>query len=274
MVAYGFDRIDVAADLDLARRLGAGVLEVLPDWSRCPDPAALRSRVGDLGLAIHSAHGCWGGQTIRAARVDLGAPDPSAHRAAVDDLKRCVDWLRAAGGACLVVHPGVLSAPEDAAPRRAALASGLGELADHARDTGLVVCVENLPPGVHPGSRVRDLAALVAELDRPELALALDTGHAHLAAAADTETRAAAGWLRTTHVHDNAGRHDTHDPPGAGTIDWPAWIAALDAIAYRGPLMLECIRHLRQHPEAVNDALLQRLAALCAGDFGPGSGWP
>lgn len=262
MIAYGFPRVALADELALAARLGARCLEILPDWAALPDPRALRARAADAALAIHSAHGCWGGQTIRAPRVDLGQTDPAGHRAGLDDLRRCLDWLGAAGGTYLVVHPGGLSDPEQAAPRRAALVAGLLALADHARGTGLVVCVENMPPGVHPGSRMAELADLLAELDRPELALALDTGHANITATAAAEARAAGSLLRTTHVHDNNGRHDSHEPPGCGTVDWDAWVAALDAIDYAGPVMLECIRHLRNDPDSINDALFALLERL------------
>lgn len=265
MVAFGFAGGHIGVDLAIAERIGARMLEVLPDWRAYPDPVALRTLVRDRGQVIHSAHGCWGGQAIRADRVDLGDPDPLARRSSLDDLKRCVDWLALAGGTCLVVHPGGLSAPERAEERRAALGLGLAELADHARGTGIIICVENMPPGVHPGSRMADLADLIEDLDRPELALALDTGHANITATAAEETRAAGPRLRTTHVHDNNGRQDVHLPPGGGTVDWSAWIGALDAIGYRGPIMLECIRHLRTHPESLDAPLLDLLGRLASG---------
>jgi sugar phosphate isomerase/epimerase len=265
MVAYGFDVVDFAGELDLAHRLGAEVLEVFPEWRSEPDPSSLRLRVSDAGLAIHSAHGCWGGQSIRAARVDLGFLDLSRHRESVEDLQRCVDWLHEAGGTCLVVHPGGLSGPEDHPRRRAALARGLLHLAEHARGTRIVICVENMPPGVHPGSRMADLAGLVAELDQPELAVALDTGHAHISADLGAETKAAGRWLRTTHVHDNNGSQDTHEPPGLGTIDWDAWGRALDDIEYRGPVMLECVRQLRKSPSTISPSLLETLRRLTRG---------
>ena len=187
MVAFGFPGLDFTAELALADRLGATVLEILPDWRRCPDPGALRAPVADAGLSIHSAHGCWGGQAIRAPRVDLGSCDPSTHLASVDDLKRCIDWLAEAGGRYLVIHPGGLSEPDQADARRGALARGLIELAEHARGLGLILGLENMPPGVYPGSRMADLFDLIRELDRPELALTLDTGHAHIAATAETK---------------------------------------------------------------------------------------
>jgi sugar phosphate isomerase/epimerase len=266
MISYGFPKVAVADDLALAARIGARRLEVLPDWPALPDPTALRALVADLGLTIHSAHGCWGGTSIRAPRVDLGDPEPAGRRASRDDLRVCIDWLAAAGGTYLVVHPGGLSEPSRADARRSALAESLRELAEHARGAGMVVCVENMPPGVHPGSRMADLAAIVAEVDRPELALALDTGHANITATAASETLAAGRWLRTTHVHDNDGRADSHLPPGLGTVDWDGWVAALDRVGYDGPIMLECIRFLRRKPESLDAALHRLLVRITGGE--------
>lgn len=264
MVAYGFARGHLETDLAIAARLGCTCVEVLPDWRAFPDPIVVRARVADAGISIHSAHGCWGGQSISAPRVDLGHPDPRVRLPSLDDLRRCLDWLAAAGGAHLIVHPGGLSDPVEAPARRAALVLGLLALADHVRGTGVVVCVENMPMGVHPGSRMADLAEILDELDRPELALALDTGHAQITSTPAVETCAAGRLLRTTHVHDNDGRQDSHLPPGLGSIDWDAWRTALDVVNYEGPVMLECIRTLRERPDCVTDdlrALLGRLTS-------------
>jgi len=262
MIVYGYPRRDPADDLVIARRLGAEVVEVLPLWSAYPDPTVIRAQVADAGLAIHSAHGCWGGQSIRATRVDLGSTDLATWSASLDDLKRCVDWLEAAGGSCLVVHPGGLSDPEDHDARAFALGRGLQSLVRHARDTGVTICVENMPPGVHPGSEMGQLHRLIVDLDDPGLCLALDTGHAHFGQGVDAATLAAGSLLRTTHVHDNDGRHDSHLPPGLGSIDWNTWITHLDAIGYRGPIMLECIRHLREKPKTLDDKLVELLRRL------------
>ncbi len=116
-----------------------------------------------------------------------------------------------------------------------------------------------MPPGVYPGSRMAELAQLLTELNHPKLALALDTGHANLTASPHDETYAAGSLLMTTHVHDNNGRQDSHLPPGHGTIDWLAWGRDLDAIAYTGPIMLECIRHLRQRPTDYRPEVLRGL---------------
>jgi sugar phosphate isomerase/epimerase len=250
MVTYGYPEIGLDEELNLALWIGASVLEILPDWGRLPDPTLVRKQVADHGLSIHSAHGCWGGRSIRARRVDLGTTSPSEHRESLDDLRGCVDWLAEAGGKHLVVHPGGLSDRDESAARRSALARGLVDLADHATATGVIICVENMPPGVHPGSSMAELAELLLELGHQNLALALDTGHAHLTSSPALETQAAGSLLATTHVHDNNGRQDSHEPPGHGTINWTEWGQALDSVGYRGPIMLECIRHLRQSPSS------------------------
>ena len=142
---------------------------------------------------------------------------------------------------------------------------GLWELGEYAGGTGVIVCVENMPPGVHPGSRMADLAGVLVELHHPQLGLALDTGHANLTASAAAETVSAGSLLATTHVHDNNGRQDSHEPPGHGTINWPAWGRALDSIGYRGPIMLECIRHIRQFPTSFLPEVVAALTRSTSG---------
>jgi sugar phosphate isomerase/epimerase len=262
MITYGYPRGHLETDLAIAARLGATCVEVLPAWAALPDPQVLRRRLEDAGVTLHSAHGCWGGQTIRADRVDLADLDEGRRQAGVDDVLRCLDWLAEAGGHHLIVHPGGYSAQEDQLARRDCLGSSLQQLAEKARSLTLVVCVENMPPGVHPGSSMADLTDLLDELGDPSLALAVDTGHAHIASTPMVETQAAQGWLRSTHVHDNNGRQDTHEPPGRGGINWDAWLAALDEVGYNGPIMLECIRKLREQPVLLDDALMGLLGRL------------
>lgn len=269
MIAYGFPRLNVEVDLAIASRIGADCLEILPDWSDYPDPIRLKVLAEHRGLKIHSAHGCWGGQSIRARRVDLGSLDRSTRNASLEDLKRCLDWLAGSGGTFLIVHPGVLSDSEESRSRRLALGESLQALAEYADEAGRVVCVENMPPGVHPGSRMTELVDLVAEIDHPSLTLALDTGHAHISNSVVHETLVAGARLQTTHVHDNNGRQDSHEPPGDGTIDWLAWVDALDLIGYEGPIMLECIRKLRRDPERIDAGFLRLLDQLTGrGDSG------
>jgi sugar phosphate isomerase/epimerase len=46
---------------------------------------------------------------------------------------------------------------------------------------------------------------------------------------------------RLVHVQasDNRGTFDDHLPPGEGIIDWARFVAALEALAFRGAFLLE-----------------------------------
>ncbi len=262
MVVYGFTEGDILHDLDLAARLQATCVEILPQWKSCPDPVVLRHLVADRGMTIHSAHGCWGGQSIAAKRVDLASLDPSVRGESIDDIRRCIDWISEAGGRHLVVHPGGLSLAAERDEREHILIDSLRQLADQAGAARVTLCVENMPPGVHPGSHMADLARIVGEVDRVEVGLAVDTGHAHLVGSVGKETRAAGSLLRTTHVHDNHGKSDVHLVPGEGTVDWAEWVKSLDDIGYVGPIMLECIRSIRNNPQLLTPACLALLRSI------------
>lgn len=45
--------------------------------------------------------------------------------------------------------------------------------------------------------------------------------------------------LFTTHLQDNFGMNDDHQPPGFGYIDWGKLVPAILATGYQGPLMME-----------------------------------
>src|SRR5437870_5210242 len=49
MLTYGFPDLDLEAELALATRLGAKLLEILPEWSRFPDPRLVRQRAAAWG---------------------------------------------------------------------------------------------------------------------------------------------------------------------------------------------------------------------------------
>jgi sugar phosphate isomerase/epimerase len=262
MVLCGFPQHALGPQLDLAQRLGASHVEFYPRWSADPDPLSAAREVRDRGLNVWSTHGPWGSETWGRNRVDLGSPDRSLREASVVDVRRAIAWIAAARGEHLVVHPGVLSVAGEFDDRRRALRDSLAALAPDAARQRVFVCVENMPRGCFPGSRVADNAALVSELADPHVALCVDTGHAHIAGDIAGELREAAQLLRTTHVHDNDGRKDEHLPPGLGTIPWVDFSRTLGAIGYDGVMMLECPRYLREHPEVVTAEWIERLGQI------------
>ena len=220
-----------------------------PTGGPCPIPAAARQAWPIAGLRSTAPTGAGEGDRSRPTGSTWARPTLSSIAESVDDLKRCVDWLRG-GGRKL---PGRSSRRPLRAGRRGGQARQPGPRAARAGrprrgQRRASSASRTCPRAFIPAAGWPSCSTCSRELDRPGLALALDTGHAHISAELGDETLAAGDLLATTHVHDNDGRHDTHDRPGYGTIDWTAWASALDQVGYRGPIMLECIRQLRDDP--------------------------
>lgn len=251
MVVHSPVRDILSEDLAIARAIGARLVELLPRWSDLPDPKELSKCINNNSLNVWSVHGPWGGQSVRAQRVDLSDPDRLRHEESIDDVRRAADFAESLGAAMLVVHPGGLSAPDEIQIRSEVLAESLDSLCEHLEGSRLRIGVENMPSGVYPGSHMRDLREIVESVGHERLGLVLDTGHANLTNGVVAETLAAGKWLISTHVHDNKGRSDTHLPPGQGTINWAEWLKVLNDTGYNGPLMLECVKHLREHSNQV-----------------------
>jgi sugar phosphate isomerase/epimerase len=232
-------------DIKLAVAIGADLVEILPRWNELPRPNEISDKVKDAGLEIWSTHGPWGGQSIEADRVDLSDIRPQFRQDSIDDVRRALDWSASLGARIVVVHPGGLSDPDEIAERTDLLTQSLDLLSLEAGARGLRIGLENMPKGVYPGSRMADLAGVVRQIQSPSLGLVMDTGHARISGEIREETLAAKDLLISTHVHDNDGRADSHRPPGEGVIDWPLWFSSLSVIGYEGPIMLECVKALR-----------------------------
>ena len=110
---------------------------------------------------------------------------------------------------------------------------------------------------------------VIDELNRPDVGFNLDTGHAFCGETSDLACviRRIGSRLITTHLHDNFGKNDDHQPPGLGRIDWISVLHALGEIGYDGPLMMEMTGNgVKQHrsTEELRDFELEKelLSAL------------
>ena len=77
MITYGYPDIELADELALAARLGAEVLEILPEWSRFPDPGLVRRAAADARDGDPQRPWLLGRPDHPRRRVDLGATDPT-----------------------------------------------------------------------------------------------------------------------------------------------------------------------------------------------------
>lgn len=212
--------------LDTARRLGvAGVgLDAAGDLSPLRLSATGRREVAGLVR----------GHDLRVAAVGCplrhGLETAANQEARIDYLKACLTLSYEFGARLALVRPGPIPASADA-PEAAPLREALAELARHADRVGCVLALD-------VGGQALALADYLAGFDTAGLGAVLDA--AALVGVGEDPAQAArvlAGQIRYGFARD--ARRGTPSLPGretelgAGDVDWPSLLAALDEVGYR-----------------------------------------
>lgn len=224
-----------------------------------------RAQIGELGhwfrdsqLKLHSLHApmynddVWGRSGPHAV-VNIAETVKAKRLQAVDEIKRALDVAEIVPFRYLIQHLGVTGEEYD--PRKIDAAfSALEELTVFAHQRGVEVLLENTPNALSSAERL----LMFFEETHLNLNVCLDTGHAHMREGVETAHRLLKSRIRSTHVHDNNGKEDSHLFPlvsEGGTIDWPRAMAALRHSGDQYPLLLE----LKEIPDLDNpfDAVKQ-----------------
>ena len=178
-------------------------------------------------------------------------------RAAVIELRRCVEAFAAIGASWMNIHPDRHAPMHDRGFFIQRNLETLAELLPFARENGVGLMVENLPGDFNTA---RELGELLDPL--PDLGLHLDIGHANLLVHQSTveELLTAYGTrLRHVHLHDNkGGAADLHLPLGTGSVDLRSAVRQLQRVGYNGTITLEVFTPDPHHLAYSRD-LLQRV---------------
>ena len=203
------------------------------------DEAAVSSvaRVAaELGLEVHSVHGPFSNPTEEA--WDISNPDDAKRAGAVANHARVIRTAAKLGASHVVIHAGVR---DRSGFRSAHCRASLEELSDAAREAGIKLAVENLPPD-YLVSSVADVRRMIDGLDPDVVGFCLDTGHAMLGSDSPTDyVRAFHDRLLGVHWHYNDGKNDTHLFPSHEHSDWRAFLAALAETGYDLPVTVEAV---------------------------------
>ena len=193
------------------------------------------------GVRLHSVHApiteflhgtTWGPPFSTAS-------SQAAQRArTIEECTKALELASVAPYRYLVLHLGV---PDEYAPpsgdnQRDAVLKTLEALAPVASRVGVRIAVEVIPNAL---STARELVRLIEDEDLSDLGICLDVGHARLQGDVVDALEMVAGYLVTTHLHDNGGRRDDHLLPFNGVIDWPELLIGFQKVGYDGTLMLE-----------------------------------
>jgi len=172
-----------------------------------------------------------------APYLPLASPIYELRRAALSELRRCVQVFQSVGARWMNVHP-ILTPARGRGPAIAKMVESLREIVDFAGNCAVGVMVENSPGDFN---NAQQLAELLGPL--PDLGLHLDVGHTNLMTPADTTPEildAHAPRVKHVHCHDNlGGSFDLHLPLGVGSIDLRQTLRALKSSRYDGTITLE-----------------------------------
>ena len=229
IASHGFDTVEIIATRSHVDYHDVSALDEVADW-------LTRER-----LRLHSIHAPVTERVERGrwvAPFSNASPDPKVREHALRETKAALELARRLPVEVLVVHLGLHDAlPASAADNtRDAARRSVEVIAGYARSLGVRVALEVIPNAL---STADALAALVEDLDMPDVGVCLDFGHAHMMGDVVDAIETLSGVLIATHVHDNHGKLDEHLPPFEGTLDWPGALMALQKVGYEGPMMLE-----------------------------------
>ncbi|MEV8314641.1 sugar phosphate isomerase/epimerase family protein [Streptomyces sp. NPDC059900] len=176
----------------------------------------------------------------------FGAFDPDLRRDAIEQMKSQLTVIAEIGGrgAQTPASYGMFSsrlppfeAPRSADEDREVLLSGLTELGEHARKQGVQLYLEPLNRYEdHMVNRLEQAADLLSAVGLDSVKIGIDSYHMNI-----EEADPAASILKYADYIGHAQVSDSNRfQPGAGHLDWQAWLSALHAISYDGYLAAEC----------------------------------
>jgi sugar phosphate isomerase/epimerase len=213
-------------------------------WHRV-DPAVIRSALDEHGMAVvgHTAY-----------YLPIASPFEDIRRAAVDELKRCIEVFGALKVAWMNIHPDRLAPMHDRGFMVQRNLLSLRELLVSARECGVGLMIENLPGQFNTARQLGELLEAI-----PELGLHLDIGHCNLLTdfnTADEVLSTHGSRLKHVHIHDNkGGSADLHLPLGTGTVDVAHHVRRLQAAGYDATITLEVFSPDRAYLQYSRDLL-------------------
>jgi sugar phosphate isomerase/epimerase len=219
------------------------------DWHNRAQVAELSHWFRDSALRLHSVHSpmhtdeIWGRSGPHSV-INITEPSKTHRIRMTDEIKRAIEIAESIPYRYLIQHIGVGGEEFDLRKFDAAF-TALEELTVFARPRGVEILLENIPNGLSSAERLLQFQ----ELTHIGLNYVFDVGHAHMNEGVENAFNLMKGRIRSTHVHDNNGKDDSHLFPfakeGGGTVDWRRVMALLSSRGDRFPLLLE----LRERPE-------------------------
>ena len=238
------------------------------DYRNKAQIAELAAWFQDSEMKLNSLHSpmytddVWG-RSGPNATISITEPVKSKRIAMVDEVKRALEIAETVPFRYLVQHLGV-SGEEYDERRVDAAFTALEEINLFARHRGVEVLLENIPNELSSAERL----VMFLRQTHLQLGFCLDVGHANMNEGVAKAFEIMQDRIKSTHLHDNDGKSDSHLFPfvsEGGTIDWKATISLLRSRPTQYPLLLE-LKEVADfaHPFEIARETLDKLESLDA----------
>lgn len=201
-----------------------------PPQERYTRAYAQRNIIERSGIKVWSCH------LPFSRTIDISQSDEAKREESVQLIAEAIRLSKIFNPQRLVLHPS--SEPIDDNEREERIAhsiESIGRLATVARETGAVLCIEDLPRTCLG----RNSAELMRLIDNyPEVMVCFDSNH--LLTESHKDFFAGVGQrIGTIHASDYDRVDERHWMPGKGVIDWTEFYGLLTRSGYKGVFMLE-----------------------------------
>jgi sugar phosphate isomerase/epimerase len=224
---------------------GATAVELSTNYPRfgiqCPDYfdhrnafeiEILMAELRASGIRVNSVHSPFG------THCDISSQMDDVHERGVDTLIESIELASVVGAKFVVVHAS--DKLTDGVAKRMDRARGvLREISVVAEESGVVLALENLPPG-YLGHTPEEIELLMDGTKDGVVGVCFDCGHANLSGLFTEYAELLLPYAVTIHAHDNDGARDQHKFPGGGNVLWRSFAEIYHRVADSPSVMLEC----------------------------------
>jgi sugar phosphate isomerase/epimerase len=177
----------------------------------------LSASIENAGLKCLDVHG------TATKRIAIDSFDYEAHRKYIGLLENRIEFCHLIGGDAVVVHPPRYHT-QNLERRFSRSLKVIEAVKGLCQDLGVCLAVENCHRDDHL------LLERYFTLYEPELvSFCFDSGHVNINDNLD-DLFQYRDIVTVTHLHDNNGKKDDHQPPGFGTVNWESVIEWLDGL--------------------------------------------
>ncbi len=200
------------------------------------------------GIPLNSVHAPlyadyeWG--RTGSPPVNVASTDRAGRIDAMDEIKRALELAEQIPFRFLIQHIGITNESFDDRKFEAAMTS-VEHLRAFAKPLGVRILLENIPNELSTPERIVEF---IQTSHFEDVGVCFDFGHAHMMTDVPQAFETLKGYIRSTHVHDNAKDRDAHLWPGAGSIDWKQAIELLRSAPQTPPLLLEIEENEKINP--------------------------